>query len=106
MAYNFTSQPVASWRESLSYGGNFIAGKFNLGLDFGPEKTAETIREKLGEINPSFLISEVHLHNEGDYENGKRDKLSEREYYEIHEILRTKKPKIHFRPEVFLIPSS
>ena len=105
MAYNFTTKPVSSWDESLLYKSTNGGVSVNLGLNYEPEKIAELIRKKLEEIHFFSLITEIHLHNEGDYEGGEKDKLPEQLYYQIHDILWSKELKIDLEPKVYLVPS-
>lgn len=106
MAFNFTTQFVNSWEESLLYGGTVCSGSVNLGIQNKPENISALIRQTVEKMNLPCPIARICLYNEADYRGGKKDRLPEKEFYSIHEFLKNQPPKIHLQPEVFLYPSS
>jgi hypothetical protein len=104
MAFNYTTERVFSWEESLLHGGDFSSGSINLGLNHTPEEVSLLIRKELEKMNHlPFPISEIDLHNGGDNKKGEKDKLDEREFYSIHGCLHSRKVKIPQEYNVLLI---
>lgn len=100
VAYNFTTQRVYSWEESLLKGGTYLSGSFNLGVTIHePERFKQTIKKRLEQMNFPFMIREIDLHNGGDSIN--KNKLPLEEYMNLHSHLRHSYINIYSRLPVF-----
>lgn len=102
VGYNFTDKLVHSWKESGLYGGDFMPHCTYLGENRTPKEIVNSIKELIEEQEVLHLITEIHLHNDGDYYGGDIDGLPTQELFNIHSSLA--KDRKSFKPKIYFIP--
>lgn len=100
--HNLTTKRVSSWGDSLLYGGKVDGGSLNLGLTDNAMEIAKLIKEELEKMHISHFVTEINLYNGEGSESGRRHKMKEELYHQIHYCLRNLQPRIYSEPKVIL----